>query len=125
MSKIYDKYSELKSIDPEKMYLFKCGKFYIFIDDDCETINNYVVLKKVNFCKDVLKCGFPSNVLDDYMRVFKNHDLDIEIIEEVKEEKRSSIKEILLDIDIDNMKPIDALIKLKELKEYAINEKRS
>lgn len=118
MSKIYNKYLELKSIDSEKMYLFRCGKFYIFIADDCDLINNYVVLKKVNFCKDVLKCGFPVNVLDDYLRVFKNQNLNIEIIEEIKEENtKDPIHEILNKIDIDNITPIEALLKLKELKE--------
>lgn len=120
MSKIYDKYLELKDIDSEKLYLFRCGKFYIFIADDCELINNYVVLKKVNFCKDVLKCGFPVNVLDDYLRVFKNHNLDVEVIEEIKESiKKDSLQEILSKIDVENMTPIEALLKLKELKEIA------
>lgn len=118
MSKIYDKYLELKGIDSNKMYLFRCGKFYIFIADDCETINNYVVLKKVNFCKDVLKCGFPINVLDDYMRVFKNHNLDIEVIDEIViESKRDNIYDMLSKIDVDNITPVDALLKLRELKE--------
>lgn len=118
MSKIYDKYLELKSIDNDKMYLFRCGKFYIFIADDCEKINDYVVLKKVNFCKDVLKCGFPSNVLDDYMRVFRNQNLDIEIIEEIADgEKVNPIYEMINKIDIDNITPLDALIKLKEIKD--------
>lgn len=124
MSKIYDKYLELKSIDSNKMYLFRCGKFYIFIADDCDKINNYLVLKKVNFCKDVLKCGFPINVLDDYIRVFKNQGLDVEIIEEVDDVKVVSILDILVDLDIDKLTPLEALIKLNELKELAINEKR-
>ena len=113
MSKIYNKYLELKAIDKDKLYLFKSGKFYIFIDKDCDIINEYVVLKKVKFFGDIYKCGFPNNVLDNYLKVFKNHKLNVEIIDEVD----SSIESIIKSVDVDNITPIEALIKLKELKD--------
>lgn len=81
MSKIYNKYLELKRENSDKLYLFHSGKFYIFIADDVDRINQYVVLKKTKFTKEVNKCGFPDNCYDDYMRVFHNHKLDIETIE--------------------------------------------
>lgn len=77
MSRIYEKYLELKENDNNALYLFRCGNFYIFIADDCDTINEYVVLKKVLFTKDIYKCGFPINSLNDYMRVFNNHKLNV------------------------------------------------
>ena len=43
MSKIYNKYLELKKENDDKFYLFKCGNFYIFLDEDAERINEYVV----------------------------------------------------------------------------------
>ena len=43
MSKIYNKYLELKEENNEKMYLFKSGRFYIFLADDCDKINEYMV----------------------------------------------------------------------------------
>ena len=46
MSKIICKYLELKKQNPKKLYLFKSGKFYIFVGEDCDFINEYVVLKK-------------------------------------------------------------------------------
>ena len=39
MNKIYNEYKRLKLIDSSKLYLFKCGKFYIFIDEDVDIIN--------------------------------------------------------------------------------------
>lgn len=39
MSILYDKYLILKQKDKEKLYLFKNGNFYIFLDDDCDYIN--------------------------------------------------------------------------------------
>ena len=121
MSKIYEKYLELKSIDKNKLYLFKSGKFYIFIADDCDKINDYIVLKKVKFTNNVLKCGFPENSLSDYMRVFKNQNLNIEIIENI-ELKKESINDFILNIDINKLSPLEALNILNELKEKVKNE---
>lgn len=67
----------------------------------------------MKFTNDIHKCGFPKCALDDYMHVFKNHHLNIEVVEEIKEE---SIEEWIKHIDIDHITPVDALIKLKELK---------
>lgn len=122
MSKIYAKYLELKSENKDKLYLFKSGKFYIFIGDDADKINNYVVLKKTKFSNETMKCGFPENVLEEYLRVFENHKLNIQIVEDIKL-KSQNIKDIILELDINHMTPIDALCKLKELKEIVLSEK--
>ena len=81
MSKLYDKYLELKKKDESKMYLFRCGNFYIFLDDDAYQINEYVVLKITSFAKNVCKCGFSLSSLDNYLKVFQNHKLSIEVVE--------------------------------------------
>jgi len=115
MSKLYNEYLRLKGEDNNKIYLFKSGNFYIFLGEDVEYINNYVVLKKTPFSKESYKCGFPLNSLENYLRVFKNQKLNIEVIEEIKEE--SDIKSIIKNINIDKMTPLEALNKLSELKE--------
>lgn len=120
MSKIYNEYLRLKNNDNTKLYLFKSGKFYIFIGEDCDLINEFVVLKKTNFCKETSKCGFPINSLKQYMRVFGNHKLNIEIIEEIKEiNVEKNIINILSGIDIDNITPFDAIVILKRLKDMS------
>ena len=77
--KIYDKYLELKNLNKNKLYLFKSGNFYIFLADDADKINEYMVLKKTPYNKEIMKCGFPVNSVDSYMKVFNNHKLDIEV----------------------------------------------
>ncbi len=125
MSKIYDKYLELKAIDNDKMYLFKSGKFYIFVSEDCDKINNYVVLKKVKLSNEIQKCGFPENVLDEYLRVFKNHNLNIEIIKDFTLlNKKETLEDFILNIDINTITPIEALELLNRIKEIAKDEKR-
>lgn len=53
--KLYDKYKELKEQNKDKLYLFKNGNFYIFIEEDADYINEYVVLRKTNFTKNIQK----------------------------------------------------------------------
>lgn len=122
LSVIYQKYLQLKKEDANKLYLFKSGKFYIFVGEDCDTINDYVVLKKVKFSNESYKCGFPADVLDNYMRVFKNHNLDVEVIDSLKTNIDDSIKEKLINLDIDSITPLQALNILKDVKEKLISE---
>lgn len=114
MSKIYERYLELKKQDDQKMYLFHCGNFYIFLQEDALKINEYVVLKITTFAKNVSKCGFPVNSFDKYMHVFKNHKLEIEVIEKPKEETAEKIIKEITNLDLENMTPMEALNKLYE-----------
>ncbi len=130
MSKIYNEYLRLKAKDPNKLYLFKSGKFYIFVGDDVDTINNYVVLKRTNFSNESQKCGFPESVLDDYLRVFKNHHLDIEVITEIipindDDSKLEKITNYLKRIKIDKITPLEAFKHLVRIKEIVDDEERS
>jgi len=114
MSVIYDKYKRLKENDDSYLYLFKVGTFYIFLSDDADYINNYMVLKKTMFSKDVMKCGFPVSKIEDYLRVFKNLNLKVKIVEN-RCDIDKKIKE-LERMDLDNITPLKALEFLKEMK---------
>ena len=46
---MYNKYVDLKKQNSDKLYLFKSGAFYIFLEDDAITINKYVNFKLTNF----------------------------------------------------------------------------
>lgn len=118
MSKIYDKYLELKNKDNTKLYLIKCGKFYIFVDKDCDYINNYIVLKKVLLTKDIYKCGFPIEKADDYLKVFKNQSLNIEVVDnlDLLEHSKTDVIEYIKNINIDDLTPKQALDKLYEIR---------
>lgn len=115
VSKIVREYNRLKSKNKDKLYLFKVGKFYIFIGEDVNTINQYMVLKVTKFSNEYDKCGFPVDRIEDYMRVFKNLRLDVEVIDEIQD--IDVIKE-LKNINIDELSKEDALNLLKEIKSY-------
>lgn len=119
MSKLYMKYLEKKNIDKNKYYLFECGMFYIFIDDDAYKISKYVPFKITKLNENIVKCGFPKNSIDKYMEIFNKLELDIEIVNNNdKDVINDKIVKMIKDIDIDNISPLKAieiLYKFKEL----------
>ena len=65
MSKLYQKYQQLKKENPEKCYLFKSGIFYIFLEDDAKKLGPMLSLKITNLNDSVVKCGFPAETIID------------------------------------------------------------
>lgn len=127
MSKIYNKYLELKENDSEKLYLFPCGNFYIFLADDAYKINDYVVLKTTYFAKDVVKCGFPKASMDSYLKIFHHHNLDVFLVEDTSlsssNNRLESIITILQKTNLEQIPPIEAINLLAKLKEISNGKK--
>lgn len=71
MSKLYQKYMSLKMLDSNKLYLFKSGIFYIFIDEDAKIMSPILNLKLTNLNSVIVKCGFPTSQIDKYSRLIK------------------------------------------------------
>lgn len=76
----------------------------------------------MKFTNEVYKCGFPENVLEDYLRVFKNHNLNIELVDNTNL-NNNSIYDIIKNTDINKITPLEALKILENLKEIIQNEK--
>ncbi len=66
--------------NPNKVYLFKSGNFYIFLGDDAKIMSVELGLKLTNFSKMSDKCGFPINQLDKYEKFIKLLKFDYEVI---------------------------------------------
>lgn len=83
MSKIYNKYIELKSepnYQENTLYLFKSGLFFIFIDKDAQIISPILNLKLGMLNDSIVKCGFPIQSLQKYLGIIKNTPYHIEIV---------------------------------------------
>lgn len=113
MSKIIDEYIRLHKKDPNKLYLFLCGNFYIFIGNDADYVTNYMVLKKTAFSKDYMKCGFPKSALDIYLKVFNNIKLNVEVINEI-----SNPLDELKKLDLSKLSKEEAINLLERIKNY-------
>lgn len=81
MSKLFEIYKNLKQNDNETLYLFKSGIFYIFLDNDAKIINKTFGLKLTNLNDKIVKCGFPSNSLQKYIRLLGSTNYEIKIID--------------------------------------------
>lgn len=82
MSKLYNKYIELKnSQEEETYYLFKAGIFYIFISEDAKYMSNLLNLKLTNLNENIQKCGFPSNNLCKYLNILSENKINFKIID--------------------------------------------
>lgn len=80
MSKLYKQYTLLKIKNPDTLYLFECGIFYIFIHDDACLMSNILDLKLTNLNSDIKKCGFPIKSADKYLSILKSLNYNIQII---------------------------------------------
>lgn len=101
MSKLYEQYLLLKKQDNSKLYLFKSGIFYIFLDDDAKLISSILNLKLTNLNEKVLKCGFPVNNLNKYINLINSSGYKVNIIDSNNKEVYQS-NDYILNEDIKN-----------------------
>ena len=100
MSKLYSKYLSLKKeTNSSKIYLFKSGIFYLFIDEDAKMMSPLLQLKLTNLNPTVLKCGFPVNSLEKFMPLLEQTGKTIEIID-LEKNISSSPKKFIITKDV-------------------------
>ncbi len=80
MSKLYKHYVLLKINNPNKIYLFESGIFYIFIHEDAILMSKILNLKQTNLNPEIVKCGFPVKSADKYFNILKASDYNVEIV---------------------------------------------
>ena len=117
MSKLYNKYLELKSKDDTYLYLFKSGMFYIFLDEDAKIVSEKLNLKLTNFNDTILKCGFPLNSLTKYTTLLNNFEINYQIVDGtlvnsksqyIENENIQNYLEQIKKLDINKITPLKA-----------------
>ena len=81
MSKLYSKYIELKNNNPDSLYLFKSGIFFIALQDDARFLSEELNLRLTNLNEDVIKCGFPISREEHYVRLLQAKEINFQIID--------------------------------------------
>ena len=131
MSKLLTTYTNLKKQDNETFYLFKIGLFYNFINEDASIMSNILHLKITNLSPAIIKCGFPNNSFDKYMKVLLSLPYKIKIIDSLENntlfelknfETNKKIKEFIFkisEIDVNNISITEAYSLLEDLQEEA------
>lgn len=136
MSKLYNYYTILKMQNPNKFFLFKCGIFFIFLDEDAKTMSKILNLKLGNLNNEIVKCGFPEVSLNKYLNILESLNFDVEIVSSTESStinpqkyldntKIENIVQKILELDIDKLsisQTYDFLNKIqKELSEIFCN----
>ena len=121
MSKLKDKYFECKKNDKEKVYLFDSGIFYLFLGEDAIKMSDVFNLKLTLLTSDLYKCGFPKSSINKYKEMFKEKNLEIEIIEKEKnaytEDFYLKIIDKIKDVDLNTITPLDSMKLLKDIQD--------
>lgn len=131
MSKLIKIYKNLKNQNNDRIYLFKSGIFYIFLDEDAKEMSKIFNFKLTKLNDEFVKCGFPSNSFDKYMNLIKRLDYDIEIVNTnnnipypIKNYSDhlnvTNLLNEILSIDVDNLSIRDAYSILDKLKNECI-----
>ena len=63
MSKIFNEFEKKKLENPDKLYLFKSGIFYIGLEEDATTLSKLFDFKITPLNDTVKKAGFPAKKL--------------------------------------------------------------
>ena len=105
MSKLYQKYENLKENNEDLIYLFLCGNFYIALDSDAIILNELFGMKLTKFSNLCDKCGFPKNSLEKYVNMFEEKNIKYRLIENDlnDKDKLDKIYNMLKDINIENL----------------------
>lgn len=120
MSKLFNLYTTLKKENPNNLYLFKSGIFYIALDDDALTLSELFNFKIIDLNANSIKCGFPISKLSYYSHLLNLNNITFKIInpnEPLVINNTTSyepiIKEIL-SIDFNELTFKDAFFKLQD-----------
>ena len=80
MSKIFNEFEKKKLENPDKLYLFKSGIFYIGLEEDAENLSKLFDFKITPLNDTVKKAGFPAKKLEFYTNLLTNCSIDFEIV---------------------------------------------
>ena len=81
MSKLYSKYLEQKSLNPNELYLFKSGIFYMALNEDANRLSDALSLKVTNITDKLYKCCFPVSKSDYYFKTLESLNINYKIID--------------------------------------------
>lgn len=114
MSRLYSKYTELKSKEPNFVYLFKSGIFYVALEDDATKLSESLKFKIGKLNENIIKVGFPISRLDHYSNLLQALNIPFKVIDDtygvidnysdyLNNEKLKNIINNILSLDFNNI----------------------
>ena len=81
MSKLYSKYLEQKALNPNELYLFKSGIFYMALNEDANRLSDALSLKVTNITDKLYKFCFPVSKSDYFFKTLESLSINYKIID--------------------------------------------
>lgn len=82
MSKLYTQYIKLKEKNPNTVYLFKAGIFYLALDEDAIRLSNSLKLNLGKLNEEIPKVGFPVSCRERYVRLLDALSIPFQFVDE-------------------------------------------
>lgn len=82
MSKLYAKYTELKKKNPNLVYLFKVGIFYLALEEDALRLSEPLKLNLGKLTEKVAKVGFPVSTRERYVRLLEALSIPFQFVDD-------------------------------------------
>ena len=111
MSKLLNKYNELKKEDSSFIYIFRVGIFYNIFNNDADILSNALGLKITHLSDELYKVGFPISQIEKYSQLLTNKNIKFKVVDNLDKKqtneylKNIELKKIvnqILNIDINN-----------------------
>lgn len=80
MSKLHNAYISIKKADKDSIILFKTGMFYSLLENDARLVSSILNLKLTQLNSEVVKCSFPINSLDKYLKLLNKNNFNVKIV---------------------------------------------
>lgn len=123
MSKLTSIYFAKKNSNPNLVYLFHSGVFYLFLEEDAVKMHEMFDFKITPLSTNVVKCGFPESAAAKYFCLLDQNHIAYEVIElKRKNGIEKKIVKRLREIKLKQITPMEALEIIYELQEMLPDE---
>ena len=114
MSKLYTKYTKLKEKNPDTVYLFKAGIFYLALSEDATRLSVVLKLNLGKLNEEIPKVGFPVSCRERYVRLLEALEIPFQFVDDTygvienysdysNNEKLKSMISKILALDFNNL----------------------
>lgn len=90
----FEKFKELKFLNPSKLYIFENGVFYISYNEDADKMKEVFGFVVKQMGSVYRKCEFPVQYFERYEKALQLKKIDYEVVAVTKKKKKITVDEL-------------------------------
>lgn len=90
----FEKFKELKFLNPSKLYIFENGVFYISYNEDADKMKEVFGFVVKQMGSVYRKCEFPVQYFERYEKALQLKKIDYEVVAVTKKKKKVTVDEL-------------------------------